>query len=86
MKAPQLLCSDAYGSMLWNLSSPGAESFLPPNLNLRNLSQLTGLNKPEVITSARSRMALHVRYVPDGEKWRLGLASLLNLKTESGRP
>ena len=27
MKAVQLLCTDAYGSMLWNLSSAGAESF-----------------------------------------------------------
>ena len=27
MKAIQLLCTDAYGSMLWNLSSTGAESF-----------------------------------------------------------
>ena len=52
-------------------------------LNLRYLSQMTGLNKPEFMTSARIRMALPVRNVPDGEKWRLGLiASLMKLKTE----
>ena len=27
MQAVQILCSDAYGSMLWDLSSPGAEQF-----------------------------------------------------------
>ena len=51
--------------------------------NLRYLSQMTRLNKPEFMTSARIRMALPVRNVPDGEKWRLGLlASLMKLKTE----
>ena len=148
----QVLCTDAYGSMLWKLSSPEAESFfkswntcvklvygVPRNtftylvedyfasgqsslrnqvlsrysgffrgllqspskevrvlarmvssdprsstcLNLRYLAQMTGLNKPEFLTSARIRMALPVKIVPDGEKWRLGLlASLMKLKTE----
>ena len=51
--------------------------------NLRYLSQMTGLNKPESLCSARIRMALPVKTVPDAEKWRLGLlASLKKLKTE----
>ena len=152
MQAVQLLCTDGYGSMLWKLRSPGAESFfkswntcvklvhgIPRNtftylvegyfasgqtslrnqilsrysgffrglllspskevrflakivstdprsstcLNLRYLSEMTGLNKPEFMSSARIRMALPVRNVPDAEKWRLGLiASLKKLKTE----
>ena len=152
MQAVQVLCTDAYGSMLWRLSSPEAESFfkswntcvklvygVPRNtftylvegyfasgqtslrnqilsrysgffrgllqspskevrvlarivssdprsstcLNLRYLSQMTGLIKPEFLTSARLRIALPVRNVPDGEKWRLGLlASLMKLKKE----
>jgi hypothetical protein len=152
MQAVQLLCTDGYGSMLWKLRSPGAESFfkswntcvklvhgIPRNtftylvegyfasgqtslrnqilsrysgffrglllspskevrflakivstdprsstcLNLRYLSEMTGLNKPEFMSSARIRMALPVRNVPDSEKWRLGLiASLKKLKTE----
>ena len=146
MQAVQLLCTDAYGSMLWKLSSTGAESFfkslnrcvklvhgIPRNtfiylvegyfassqsslrnqilsryfllspskevrflakvvsidprsstcLNLRYLSQMTELTKPEFMSSARIRMALPVKIVPDSEKWRLGLlASLKKLKAE----
>ena len=152
MQAIQLLCTDAYGSMLWKLNSPGAESFfkswntcvklvhgIPRNtftylvegyfasgqtslrnqilsrypgffrglllspskevrflakvvstdprsstcLNLRYLSQMTGLTKPEFMSSARIRNALPMKDVPDDEKWRLGLfTSLKKLKTE----
>ena len=51
--------------------------------NLRYLSQMTRLNKPEFMTSARIRMALPGKNVPDSEKWRLGfISSLMKLKTE----
>ena len=152
LKAIQLLCSDAYGSMLWNFSSAGSEQYfkswntcvkliyevprstftylveghLAANhlslrnqilsrysgfyrnllqspskevrvlakivsadprsstcLNLRYLERLTGLNQPQFFSSARIRIALPVRKVPEGEGWRLGLLdNLMKLKQE----
>ena len=152
MQAVQLLCTDGYGSMLWNLGSNSAEQFFKswntcvklvfgvprstftylveghlaasytslrnqilsrysgffrsllhsPSkevrllsrlvssdprsstcLNLRYLSNLTGLSKPEQYSSARIRSALPVKKVPEIEKWRLGLIdSLFKVKSE----
>ena len=52
-------------------------------LNLRYLTQKTGLSKPEQFSSARIRMALPVQVVPDNEKWRLGLITrFMKMKAE----
>ena len=152
MQTVQILSSDAYGSMLWNLSSAGAESFFKcwntcvkllygvprstftylvegyfassqvslrnqilsrypgffrsllgsPSkevrilarlvssdprsstcLNLRYLSQLSGLMQPEQFSSEKVRVSLPVTKVPESENWRIGLiTSLFKLKHE----
>ena len=152
MQAVQILCTDAYGSMLWDLSSTAAEQFfrswntcvklvngVPRSTftylvegffasgqhslrnqvlsrysgffrslmqspsrevralarivssdprsstckNLRYLGKLTRLNQPEFYSSARIKLALPVREVPDSEKWRLGLiTSLMKIQNE----
>ena len=152
MQAVQLLCTDAYGSMIWDLSSAAAEQYfkcwntcvklihgIPRSTftylvegffasghtslrnqvisrysgffrgllnspsrevralarivscdprsstckNLRYLENLTGLNQPEMYSSARVKLALPVKKVPDNEQWRLGLiTSLINMKNE----
>ena len=52
-------------------------------LNLRYMSQITGLNKPEYYSSAKIREALPPKMVPDSEKWRIGLINnLIKLKHE----
>ena len=52
-------------------------------LNLRYLAQKTGLSKPEQLSSARIRMDLPVKVVPDTEKWRLGLITrFMKMKAE----
>ena len=152
MQAVQILSTDAYGSMLWSLSSAEAESYfkcwntcvklvhgIPRSsytylvegyfaagqaslrnqvlsrypgffrgllqspskevrvlarivetdprsttcLNLRYLSQITGLNRPACYSSSKIREALPSKEVPDNEKWRLGLiTNLIKLKHE----
>ena len=52
-------------------------------LNLRYLSQITGLNRPACYSSSKIREALPSKEVPDNEKWRLGLiTNLIKLKHE----
>ena len=152
MQAVQLLCTDAYGSMLWDLGSSTAEQYfkcwntcvklvfgIPRSTftylvegffafsytslrnqvisrysgffrsllnspsrevralarivscdprsstckNLKYLEKLTGLHQPEMYSSARVKLALPVKKVPDNEQWRLGLiTSLMNMKIE----
>lgn len=152
MKAVQILCTDAYGSMLWDLGSPTSEQYfkcwntcvklaydVPRNTytyivegflaadmtslrnqvisrysgfyrkllsspsreiralvkivandprsttckNLRFLRSKTGLNQPELYSSAKIKVALPVQSVPESDKWRLGLlTSLFKLRTE----
>ena len=152
LQAIQVLCTDAYGSMLWKLSSEVAEQFFKcwntcvklvfdiprstftyliegyfasqhtslrnqvlaryprfyRNLlnspsrevrilarmvkndvrsttfaNLKYLEEVTKLAQPEQFGSARMKLELPVREVPDREKWRLGLISnLLKIREE----
>ena len=152
LRAVQFLCSDAYGSMLWNLSSNSSEQFFkawnttvkllygvprstftylveghlarehpsfrnqilsrypaffrnllqspskevrvlasmvssdprsPTCTNLRYLQKMTGLAAPQHFSSARIRVELPVKKVPETEKWRLGLLdNLLKMKKE----
>ena len=152
LRAIQFLCSDAYGSMLWNLGSNSSEQFFkawntavkliygvprgtytylveghlaaehpslrnqilsrypafyrkllqspskevrvlasivshdprsPTCSNLRYLQKMTGLATPQYFSSARIKVALPVKEVPEPEKWRLGLLdNLLKLKKE----
>ena len=52
-------------------------------LNLKYLSQLSGLSNPEQWNSVKIREHLPVLSVPDSEKWRLGLiTNLFKLKRE----
>ena len=52
--------------------------------NLRYLQNMTGLAAPEFYSSARIKMELPTKKVPEAEKWRLGLLdNLLKLKKES---
>ena len=152
LKAVQIICSDAYGSMLWKLSSDVSEQFFKAwnttvklvydvprstftylveghfaaghtslrnqilsrysgfyrNLinspskevrilarivsgdprsstcsNLRYLQKMTGLSQPQFFSSAKVKIALPVKHVPESEKWRLGLLdNLLKMKKE----
>jgi hypothetical protein len=152
LKAVQIICSDAYGSMLWKLSSDASEQFFKAwnttvklvydvprstftylveghfaaghtslrnqilsrysgfyrNLinspskevrilarivsgdprsstcsNLRYLQKMTGLSQPQFFSSAKVKIALPVKQVPESEKWRLGLLdNLLKMKKE----
>ena len=52
-------------------------------VNLRYLQRLTGLDQPQMYSSARVRLALPVKDVPELEKWRLGLmTNLFKMKSE----
>jgi hypothetical protein len=52
-------------------------------VNLRYLQRLTGLDQPQMYSSARVRIALPVKEVPELEKWRLGLmTNLFKMKSE----
>ena len=142
MRAIQFLCSDAYGCMLWNLSSSSSEQFFkswntsvklvfglprstftylieghfaldhtslrnqilsrypgfyrnllqspskevrvlarlvstdprsPTCSNLKYLKKITELSQPHLFSSARIRLALPTKQVPEAERWRLGL-------------
>ena len=146
MKVIQTYCQDAYGSMLWDLESPEAESFFKcwntnvklvygiprqtftylvegyfakhmPSLrnqiytrytgfyrsllcspspevqllarlatrdprsqtftNLRLLQKKTNIDKPYLFSSARIKLALPIKCVPDAEIWRVGLMDKL---------
>ena len=51
--------------------------------NLKYLREVTKLAQPEQFGSARMKLELPVREVPDREKWRLGLISnLLKIREE----
>ena len=51
--------------------------------NLKYLDKLTGLNQPQFYSSARIRIALPVKQIPEAEQWRLGLLNnLMKLKQE----
>ena len=51
--------------------------------NLRYLQNMTGLAAPEFYSSARIKMELPTKQVPEAERWRLGLLdNLLKLKKE----
>ena len=51
--------------------------------NLKYLREVTKLAQPEQFGSARIKLELPVREVPDHEKWRIGLISnLLKIKEE----
>ena len=53
------------------------------SLNLRYISNLTWLNKPEQYSTAKIITSLPVKKVPDTENWRLGLIdSLVQVKSE----
>ena len=57
--------------------------FYKLDLNLKYLSQLSGLSHPEQWNSVKIREHLPVLSVPDSEKWRLGLiTNLFKLKRE----
>ena len=153
LQAIQVLCTDAYGSMLWNLSSEVAEKFFKcwntcvklvfdiprstftyliegyfasqhtslrnqvlarypkfyRNLlnspsrevrilarmvkndvrsttfaNLKYLREVTKLAQPEQFGSARMKLELPVREVPDHEKWGIGVISkMLKIREEN---
>ena len=51
--------------------------------NLRYLQRITGLSQPQLYSSARIKIALPIKEVPDSEKWRLGLLdNLMKMKKE----
>ena len=53
-------------------------------LNLRYLQKMIGLSKPQFISSAKVKIALPVKQVPESEKWRLGLLdNLLKMKQDT---
>jgi hypothetical protein len=152
LKAVQIFCSDAYGSMIWNLKSSGSEQFFKswnttvklvygvprstftylveghlaadhtslrnqilsryPGFyrkllespskevrmlarivsadprsstcsNLKYLEKMTGLNQPQLYCSAKIKIALPTKKVPEAEQWRIGLLdNLLKMKQE----